>query len=559
MAVRGRDPRWSDMSELFFSHNVAMGVDADLLNNAYIFRRDMLAKMSDPRTDIGKECGFPEHITPKQYQQMFDRNPIAARAVEVFPRECFEAMFEVVEDEDADSDTEFEEAFKNLGKNLAGGKSWNKQSSAQIVGDYLRRLDEQSGIGSFGLLLFGFSGDEPLWQPLQMKEPALNQLVTNELPKKWPEYKGEYPRGTDEQYYDVGQSAPQQSTSPGSRELLYLRVFPESMVQVVEYDSNLNSPRFGQPIRYLITLNDQDNVHGGIGLPISSVYVHWTRVLHVSDNWHQGGANESFNPPRLKCIYDNLYSLAKVYGASGEGYWRMPFPWLSIETNPQLGGQVQVNKSDLRNMMEQVRTGLQKEIYLSGMSAKTVGGSVTDPRVHVDIQIEAICIKLGIPKRVFMGSERGEQASTQDDEAWNDRKRARQNGYITTRIIVPFIDRLIAVGVLPEPETYHVVWPDVEALNAQAKATVASTLTTAISTWVTGGLEQVLPFKQFLVHILDMDPEVADAIIDAAEDNEPMLEPPGPGGADDPAALDGQADPEGDEPPEGEPAEPADE
>ncbi len=537
------------MSEpMFYSHNVNARLDPELVENAYIFRRDALQRMMDPRNNINKECGFPEDITPAQAQQMFDRNPIAARAIEVLPRECFEAAFEVVEDEDAENDTPFEEAVKNLGKNLSGGTSWNKQAYAQLICDYLRRLDEQSGIGTFGLLLFGFSGPDPLWKPVQMKEATLNALVANERPKKWPKFTEEpnYGKGTDAQYYDVGQSGDASADSTGSVELLYLRVFPETLVQVVEYDSNLNSPRFGQPVRYLITLNDPRDNHGGNGLPISTVYVHWTRVLHVSDNWHQGGANEVFNPSRLKCIYNNLYSLFKVYSASGEGYWRMPFPWLAIETNPQLGPNPNVNRGDLKDMMESVRGGLQKEIYLSGLTAKTLAGSVTDPRVHVDIQLEAICIKLGCPKRVFMGSERGEQASTQDDEAWNDRKRGRQNGYITPRIVVPFFDRLIAVGVLPEPKEYHVTWPDNEALNAQAKATVASTYVTALATWVTGGLEQVLTFKSLLVHFFGMDPEVADGIIADAENNEPMLEPPGPGGPDDAASGDGQDDPQAD-------------
>ena len=38
----------------------------------------------------------------------------------------------------------------------------------------------------------------------------------------------------------------------------------------------------------------------------------------------------------------------------------------------------------------------------------------------IEVHLQAICIKIPCPKRVFMGSERGELASAQDDSQWND-------------------------------------------------------------------------------------------------------------------------------------------
>jgi hypothetical protein len=116
-----------------------------------------------------------------------------------------------------------------------------------------------------------------------------------------------------------------------------------------------------------------------------------------------------------------------------------------------LGGDVTIDSDDVRDQIENYINSLQRYLALTGMSAHTLAPQVSDPSSQIDKHLEAICIQLGIPKRVFMGSERGELASSQDDASWNDRLKARQNGYITPRIIVPFIDRLISVGVLPEP------------------------------------------------------------------------------------------------------------
>jgi hypothetical protein len=132
-------------------------------------------------------------------------------------------------------------------------------------------------------------------------------------------------------------------------------------------------------------------------------------------------------------------------------YWRGAFPGISLETHPQLGGDVKF-PAGIRQTMSNYMDGLQRYLALTGVSAKTLAPQVVDPTPQIEVQIQAICIKMGIPKRIFEGSERGELASSQDSSAWNGRIRARQDNYLTPRLIVPFIDRLIAVGVLPEPK-----------------------------------------------------------------------------------------------------------
>jgi hypothetical protein len=65
----------------------------------------------------------------------------------------------------------------------------------------------------------------------------------------------------------------------------------------------------------------------------------------------------------------------------------------------------------------------------------------------LEAQLDYMAIALGVPKRVFMGSEQGELASSQDSKSWGKRVIKRQNEYLTPMLIRPFIDRLIAMGV----------------------------------------------------------------------------------------------------------------
>jgi hypothetical protein len=392
--------------------------------------------------------------------------------------------------------------------------------------------------------------------------------------------------GTDQQYFGVqfGPSERFQDEPPKKkRRLLFLRCFDESLVQIVRYEWNIRNPRFGLPVMYRITLNDPRQPHSGVGLPLATVYVHWSRVVHIADNLH---ASEIFGFPRMKQVLPCILDSRKIRGASGEGYWQSSFPILSLETHPTLGGDVIVDEAGTRQMLFDLKTRLQHALILMGMSAKTLPPQVVDPTPHKDAQIEAICIKIGCPIRVFKGSERGELASSQDDEAWNERKRERQSNYVTPKIICPFVDRLIQIGILPAPGSgqkkqvqnllrqgyrirrrvkrrdlasgrvtvnvelvktmlttnangeeeektsaievaeagYRVEWPDVDALGKKDKAAIALQNTQALTQFVAGPASQHITFQSWLVHFMGWDEEQAQAVSEEAEKEQEKME-----------------------------------
>lgn len=524
-----------------------------LVGNVMMARSELFRQIFDPRRDIDDECGYPRSqtgsgagaINSELFKTLYEREAIAARVVQVLPKESWQVQPLVYEDEDTENITEFEEAWDALGKDLRGGDgSYYLEEEGSPIWEHLRRADIQSGIGHFGILLIGIDDGLDLGEPadgvVTLESPTVQRSFINNAEYK--SYRKHYaqrsiptqpvnklpvyeyakedthvksngglpvlvnyremtsdeikqedaltgnrvsstpgdsgvardfntvsgaglsgpndgrgstttPLGTDAQYIGV-QLGPSEfiSTEPSSEKhkLIYLRSFDESLVQVVQYEANVRNPRFGQPVMYRVTLNDPREQHSGIGLPMATVRVHWSRVIHLADNL---GSSEIFGVPRMRPVLNRLLDLRKLYSGSAEMYWRGAFPGLSLETNPQMGGDVNVDVTATKTMMENYMNSLQRYLVLIGMSAKTLAPTVVDPTPQINTQLEAICIQLGIPKRVFCGSERGELASSQDDASWNDRLRERQNNYITPRIIVPFIDRLIAMGVLPAPKT----------------------------------------------------------------------------------------------------------
>jgi hypothetical protein len=451
----------------------------ELVGNVLMSRQELVKAFLDPRRDIDDECGYPKTngITGDKYRMLYDREPVAARVVEVMPRESWQTQPSVFESEDAETETPFEVAWRELDNNLRG-ESWYHDEEGSPIWEHLRRTDELSGIGKYGVLLLGFDDGQQFIRPVERRE---------------------------------------------GMKLLYLRSFDEALAEVARYEDDIKSPRFGQPTEYNITFNDpRDQSQSGVGLPLSTMPVHWSRVVHIADNL---GSSEIFGTPRMQPVYNRLWDLRKLYGGSAEMYWRGAFPGLALETHPQLGGDVALDKSSIRDEMENYMTGLQRYLALMGMTAKSLAPQVVDPSPQIDVQITAICIKLGIPKRIFMGSERGELSSSQDAGTWNARIRDRQRSYLTPRIIVPFVDRMIATGVLPEPESYSVVWPDLESLTEEEQAIVAVRRTEAMAKYVGGSVESLMTPMDYFTRVLGLTSEAAEAVLEstmgALEDEEP--------------------------------------
>ena len=543
---------------------------AEMTANAAFSRSQFFKQLLDPRRDIDDECGYPKMssgIDINTYQDFYEREAIAARVVQVLPRESWQVQPLVYEEEDAETTTPFEDAWDELGASLRGENSHYRQEEGSPIWNTLRRADELSGIGSFGIILFGLDDGLDLSLPVKGVEEKNTNPV--EKTKEGSSYVSGEPSANYSFTVNLGEPDAT-GKKPGARKLLYLRVFPESLVQITQYESNPTSPRFGQPVMYRVTLSDprEQTAAQWSSIPLATRSVHWTRVLHVADNL---GSSEIFGVPRMRPVFNRLYDLRKIYGASGEGYYKGAFMGLSFESHPQLGGDVDVNPTEFKEQLEQYQNGLQRYLFSTGMTAKSLPPQTVDPTPYINIHIEAICIQLGIPVRVFKGSERGELASSQDDASWNDRLRERQRNYLTPRLIVPFIDRLILYGVLPEPamkkpegkpETvqepeaveevaanafppaaapkpaprkpvlppekkekpeeenspggYVVEWPDLTSQTESERADVALKGTQADAAYVAGGVSALIPELDYLTRVRGFTEEEAKSMLENA-------------------------------------------
>jgi len=445
----------------------------DLLMNVMTSRADLLSTLFDPRRDIDDECGYPKTIDEIQFRRMYDRE-MGRRVVNVYPEETWKQLPRIYEDPDPDTDTPFEASLEDV------------ENGYHLL-HYLQRADELSGVGHYGIILWGLNDGKKLNEPIEGWET-------------WEEATGK------------------SSVWVAERRLLYIRVLDESLVRIATYEQDVTNPRYGKPTAYTITLHDprnQENKASTAPPNTSEMSVHWTRVTHLADNRK---TSEVIGTPRMEPVWNRLYDLRKVLGGSGEMYWRGGFPGVSLETQPGLEN-AEIDEEATRTTMFNYMNGLQRYIALTGMNAKSLAPQIADPSSSFEVQVKAICIILGVPYRVFMGIEEGVVSGDQATRAWDGRLLNRQQRYVTPMIIEPVLQRLVDYGVLQptaEPQGWTVEWPDLTAPNEQEKADVAARKTEAFAKYVGGGVDTLIPPMEFLTLICGLEDDVATAIIEAA-------------------------------------------
>jgi hypothetical protein len=435
----------------------------------------------DPERDLYTECGYPRTITAFKYKALIEREGHARRANEIYPDETWAEEPEIFESDDETVETPLE-------------KSWLEYAAKTRALRYMYLGDIASGIGRIGGLLFGFNDLSGSRKP---EKPVLGLK-------------------------DDGTRAP--GRPPEDRQHLFTRVFDETLIQIVDVD-NSYGPRHGQPTMYRLTLTTPDGIINsateGTQRPISkkaatdeTLLVHWTRFLPLADG---KTTHPIFGTPRLESNYNRLLDLRKLYSASPEMFYNGAFPGYSLEALPDVTSDDDIDVEATQLQLSRYRKKLQRFVMLVGMTMKPLTPQIADPSKHVEVLLAAVAMAMGIPLRIFLGSESGHLASTQDVATWNKRLAKRQHTYVTPEIIIPYIERMQLVGCLPQSKQVKVAWADLNSSSDETQADVALKTTQALLQYAKSGAEEFFPLPFFLAHVLKYNRKLVSAIVKEAQ------------------------------------------
>jgi hypothetical protein len=326
-----------------------------------------------------------------------------------------------------------------------------------------KRLDRLSSLGEFGILLLGFDGvktNEDFSEPVQ----------------------------------------------PGNRKLLYVKPLSQESVEIDEYVDDPADPRFGLPLLYRIQLTEPGAESH------KTLRVHYTRVIHVVEKLME---SEVKGVPVLQNVYNRLQDLERLVGGSAEMFWRGARPGYQgkVDKDYEMGDDAE---KQMKTQLDEFENHLRRFFLNQGVELETLSPQVADPKNHVDVQISMIAAAKQIPKRILMGSESAELASSQDADNWTEVIQSRRTEYAEDQIIQPFVDRLIEYGVLTRTSSNSgivVNWPDPYAKGEGERANVGKTRADALKSYIEApAASAVIPPKAFLKYMLGLDDDQVEDV-----------------------------------------------
>jgi hypothetical protein len=429
----------------------------EILNRQGLGRR-MGFQYGDKRR-VYKALGYPDEndLTFEYYYNKYDRQDIAKAVIDRPCDATWRGKIHIKEEGKSISESEFNKQWKILNRKLN-------------LKNRLNKVDKLCELGRYSILLLGLDDVKKIED---FKNPVAG----------------------------------------GTRKLLYVKQVAETEAMVQKWETNPKDPRYGMPVIYQISSGTIQNSTGVTTTAIQeykTILVHHSRVLHyVTGNL----TSEIYGVSKLKPIINRLVDLEKLLGGDAEMYWRGARPGYTATAKEdyEMGTEEEEN---FQAELDKYEHDLRRFILSKGMDIKALETQISDPSAHVDTQLQAISAQTGIPKRILIGSERGELASSQDRDQWKELILTRQEEHAEPTILRPFIDRLIEYKVLPDLGEYTIVWGDAFAPSDADKAKIGKDRAGALKDYVDSPVASiVMPPGHALKHLLGLSDELVEEIV----------------------------------------------
>lgn len=369
------------------------------------------------KRDYNTVFGYPSMLTNGEIWEMYNRGGIARRVIHAYP----DAIWGRPPILHNHNDPAWDEKWKLLAKRT---KLWS----------YIGKADVLASLGRFSILLIGTTSGN----------------LSSKIRK--------------------------------GAEITFLQPYSERQVSVAQWERDPTSPRYGLPKLYTIQPNNQSTTvqsrEGSTTAPsLSSFQVHYSRVLHMS---HGTMESEVYGTPMYAPIWNYLLDLIKVVGSSAESYWMTAYKGMQANVDAEMDLDAD-DEADLAAEIDEYQHGLRRFIRTKGVDIKDLGSKVADPRGAFEVLLTLISGTTSIPKRILLGSEAGQLASSQDKGNWAERVEEQRENYAEPSVIWPFLEWANEYGILEtDLDNVDIQWPDAYRMSplerAQQGAQMARTI-----------------------------------------------------------------------------------
>lgn len=416
----------------------------------------------DGKRNYQEIFGWDAFITPEMMLYMYNRGGIAKRVVDSYPDAVWARPPSLWTQHDDAWTTE-----------------WNKFALDANLWHHLHRLDRLAYLGHFAVLLVGTD------------KPALDTPITS------------------------------------ASKITYLQPYGETSIQVSEWDRDTTSPTFGRPTIYrvypqnagLTAMNSSGLMQA---VPVrTSFRVHASRIIHVARNSLE---DEIYGQPIMAPVWDYLTDLRKVVGSSSESYWITANRGLQADVDKEMSLTAE-DQAALQEEVEDFYNGFRRFIRTKGVTMNALANEIADPLGAFNVLITLISGTTAIPKRVLIGSEAGQLASTQDKGNWAERVEECRALHVEPTILKPLVKWVIKMGLVPAPSPdsiMHVLWPDAYRMSPLERGQTQAQTARSIAN-VTKMLESKAPEARTL-----LNRDEIRALLGFSSDNRILKDEPAP-------------------------------
>lgn len=441
------------------------------------------------RSQLWDAIGYPreQELTFDTFWTRYKRTGPGHGIIEKFPNDTWQDFPEISDESDTEGDTEFEKAVDEL---FGQPESYHSRKSLRKTPKHwLRTADKLATLGEYSVILLGVGDDKSPEEPIQGFED------------------GELDRESENKPFS------------GLDDLKFVGAYSQNEIEDFEVDTDITSETFRLPTEYEIEYSDEENPET----------FHFSRVIHVPE----GVLTDPLRgTPGQLPIFHELLNIDKILAASAEGYWRGAYQGFVIKppTNADGvplkfsdGGDSPQDSSALAEQINEYTQNFRRTITSTG-DIEQLDASIASPKDHLEAQYRSISNAKDAPSSILMGNETGERATQEDREMWHELIGGRRNNFAEPVILRPFLDRLIAIGILPEPDGdgYEVEWPPLAEMSETEEAELRNENSHALHR-ASGGTPSELATRAERRQMLDMEPEYG-ADIDDDEIEQPELQ-----------------------------------
>lgn len=393
-----------------------------------------------------RNCLYPEKVTFRNYYDMYSRNNVAARVIETFPDYTWNVT-PLVTDKNGPK-SRFSKSVTALLNMQIPWQDGLKQSLLTS----LKQLDVLGGIGGESLLVYGFADGGRLDEPVK---------------------------------------------KTANCRISWVKVLHNGQFEVHKREENEDSPNYGDAVLYktLAFTNPQELNFANHIAP--GKLIHASRCVHFKES-----VGLPYGVSRIQKCYNQLLDIVKLSGASAEVYWLGAFSGLAVETDPNatLGEE---SREAMKEEVKKYFDGLARSLMFEGAKAKLLYPAIVSPKEHFELQITMISIATAVPRRFLTGAEAAKLASQQDTINWMERVMNRRDNFIGPKVVIPAVQRCIDAGVLAEPkgDELNVSWPRTQSIALNERAVSARNMTEAVVKYMSSGMSEVMPFREYLINI----------------------------------------------------------